>query len=208
MKPRVKICGLTRHDDALLAVQLGAAAIGLVFWPSSPRVVSLDQARDVVRDLPKHVTRVGVFVNASPSEVASIVSAVNLDAIQLQGDEAIADYDSIPARIVRAMPLESEDDVAVASGLPSQVTVLVDAADRARRGGTGQRANWVHAAALAERRPIMLAGGLSADNVADAVRNVRPWAVDVSSGVEDAPGIKSADRLRAFFAAVHALEGS
>ena len=205
MRPRVKICGLTRREDAELAIALGADAIGLVFWPASPRVVTPEQARDVVRDLPRHVTRVGVFVNASPSEVASVVRAVDLDAIQLQGDEALADYASIAARIVRAMPLERDEDVETAAALPTHVTVLVDAADRARRGGTGQRANWTHAATLARQRPIMLAGGLSAENVADAVRLVQPWAVDVSSGVEASPGIKDADRMRAFFAAVEGL---
>ena len=206
MRPRVKICGLTRREDAALAVELGAAAIGLVFWPQSPRVVTIDQARAVVRDLPKHVTRVGVFVNAGPDEVASIVKAVDLDAVQLQGDEVIHDYATIPARIVRAMPLEREDDVAAAIALPSHVTVLVDAADRAKRGGTGQRANWKHAGTLARQRAIMLAGGLSADNVAAAVRVVQPWAVDVSSGVETSPGLKSADRLRAFFAAIDGID--
>jgi len=201
----VKICGLTRREDADLAVKLGAAAIGVVFWPSSPRVVTVDRARDVVRDLPRQVTRVGVFVNASPFDVASIVASVELDAIQLQGDESVEDYASIPARIVRAMPLERDEDVVTAASLPQHVTVLVDAADRAKRGGTGQRAHWGHAATLAQQRPIMLAGGLSAENVAEAVRAVRPWAVDVSSGVEAEPGVKSAERLRAFFAAV---EGS
>jgi phosphoribosylanthranilate isomerase len=205
MKPRVKICGLTRRQDAELAVELGAAAIGVVFWPSSPRVVTVDQAREVLRELPRHVTRVGVFVNASPSDVASVVASVELDGIQLQGDERVEDYASIPARILRAMPLERDEDVVVAASLPQHVTVLVDAADRAKRGGTGQRANWAHAATLAEQRPIMLAGGLTAESVAEAVRAVRPWAVDVSSGVEAEPGVKSADRLRAFFAAV---EGS
>jgi len=202
MKPRVKICGLTRRQDAELAVELGAAAVGVVFWPSSPRVVTVDQAREVLRELPRHVTRVGVFVNASPSDVASVVASVELDGIQLQGDERVEDYASIPARILRAMPLERDEDVVAAASLPQHVTVLVDAADRAKRGGTGQRANWTHAATLAEQRPIMLAGGLTAESVAEAVRAVRPWAVDVSSGVEAEPGVKSADRLRAFFAAV------
>jgi phosphoribosylanthranilate isomerase len=203
---RVKICGLTRREDAALAVRHGASAVGLVFWPSSPRAVSIDQARAISSEVPLFVARVGVFVDATPREVERIARAVGLDAVQLHGDEDLAEYASVAARVIKAVRLESAADVDRAAALPPAVTLLVDAADRAKRGGTGTVANWDLAAALAARRPIMLAGGLDATNVGRAIARVRPWAVDVSSGVEARPGVKSPARLAAFFAAVREAE--
>jgi phosphoribosylanthranilate isomerase len=206
---RVKICGITRPEDAALAVTCGASALGFVFWPSSPRAIDVDQARAIASEVPVFVARVGVFVDAPPREVARIARAVDLDAVQLHGDEPVADYASAAARIIKAVRLESAADVDRAAALPSAIAVLVDAADRVKRGGTGRMANWDLAAALSARRPIMLAGGLDAMNVRDAIDQVRPWAVDVSSGVEKGPGVKSADRLAAFFASVrHPTRGA
>jgi phosphoribosylanthranilate isomerase len=202
MRPRVKICGMTRAGDAALAVQMGADAVGFVFWPESPRAVTPDVARAIAATVPPLVARVGVFVNAPAREVTEIVRSVGLDAVQLHGDEPVDAYASVPARIIKAVVLESAADVERAAALPAHVTPLVDAADRIRRGGTGSLADWSYAAELAGRRLVMLAGGLTAENVAEAVRVVRPWAVDVSSGVETTPGVKSAERLAQFFAAV------
>jgi phosphoribosylanthranilate isomerase len=202
MTPRVKVCGITRIEDASQAVRLGASALGFVFWPDSPRAISVQAARDVARAVPPLVARVGVFVGASPDEVARIADDVGLDAVQLHGDERVDGYERVKSRLIKAVTLNSDDDVLHAAALPAHVTPLVDATDHVRRGGTGQVADWTHAAALAARRPIILAGGLTAANVADAIRQVRPWALDVSSGVESAPGIKSRDRLEAFFAAI------
>lgn len=204
MTPRVKVCGITRVEDASQAVGLGAAALGFVFWPASPRAISVQAARDVAAAVPPLVARVGVFVDASADEVARIVDEVGLDAVQLHGGERPQGYERVKARLIKAVALNSDDDVLHAAALPAHVTMLVDATDRVRRGGTGRVADWSHAAALAARRPVILAGGLTADNVADAIRKVRPWALDVSSGVESAPGIKSRERLEAFFAAVAA----
>ena len=198
-RPRVKICGLTRSADAVLAVALGADAIGVVFWPRSPRRVSPDAARALCHALPPFVTRVGVFVDASPDEVRAIVDHVGLDAVQLHGDERVEEYETIDARLIKAVTLEDERALAGATSLPAEVTPLVDATDSERRGGTGRLANWPRAAALAAVRPAILAGGLTPENVGQAICDVRPWAVDVSSGVEDAPGVKSHDKLRAFF---------
>jgi len=203
---RVKLCGLTRAEDATLAVRHGASAVGLVFWPASPRAVAIDQARAISSEVPLFVARVGVFVNASPQDVERIVRAVGLDAVQLHGDESIAEYASTAARVIKAVRLESEADVDRAAALPPAVTLLVDATDRVKRGGTGTVANWDLAAALAARRPVMLAGGLDSANVGAAIARVRPWAVDVSSGVEARPGVKSPERLAAFFASVRAGE--
>jgi phosphoribosylanthranilate isomerase len=202
MTPRVKVCGITRIEDASEAVRLGAAAIGFVFWPASPRAISVPAAREVAGAVPPLVARVGVFVNACADDVARIADVVGLDAVQLHGDERVDRYARVKSRLIKSVTLNSDEDVFSASALPAHVTALVDATDRARRGGTGQVADWSYAAALASRRPIILAGGLTADNVAGAIGQVRPWALDVSSGVESAPGIKSRERLEAFFAAV------
>ena len=199
MRTRVKICGLTRFEDAELAVQLGADALGFVFWPDSPRAVSPEVVRDIVRHLPALPVRVGVFVNAPADEVARVAEVAALDAVQLHGDENIGDYQHLVPRLIKSVHLGDEAALEWATRLPSAVVLLVDAMDPARRGGTGQVADWPSAARLASRRPVMLAGGLTAENVAQAVIQVRPWAVDVSSGVEWTPGIKSPDRLRAFF---------
>lgn len=199
---RVKICGLTRLEDAALAVTLGADALGFIFWPKSPRYVTADAVRAIGDALPALVTRVGVFVNAHPEHVADVVVRARLDVVQLHGEERLEDYRAVPARIMRGTSLSTEDAMAEATAWPASVTPIVDAADPERRGGTGMKADWTRAAALAARRPIVLAGGLRATNVESAMRIVRPWAVDVSSGVEQSPGVKSAELLRAFFAAV------
>ena len=201
-RPRVKICGLTRAEDADLAVALGADAVGFVLWPASPRVISAEGAATLARSLPAFVTRVGVFVNASPAEVGRLVAEIGLDVAQLHGDERVADYAGVAGRIVKVVAIGEDADVDSAIRLPADVTVLVDVVDRTRRGGTGARADWARAARVARERPVILAGGLSAADVGEAIRRVRPWAIDVSSGVEDRPGIKSGEKLRALFAAV------
>ena len=201
--PRVKICGITRLEDARLAVELGAGAIGFVLWPTSPRKVSVDTARAIAQSLPSHVDRVGVFVDQPPDVVAALVKTIGLDVVQVHGDRDIEDYRNVGARLIRAMPLESDADAAAAEELPEDVALLVDAADRVKWGGTGRRANWTRAAEMGKRRRVILAGGLTSETVREAIDVVHPWAVDVSSGVEDAPGIKSPERLRRFFDAVH-----
>lgn len=204
--PRVKICGLTRLEDAELAVALGASAIGFVFWPRSPRAVSAAAVRAMVDRLPPLVTRVGVFVDESPAAVAAVVRAARLDVVQLHGGEAIEAYRDAGARLMKVASLASDSGVEDVAEWPSDVMPLVDAIDHERKGGTGMTADWTRAAALARKRSIILAGGLTDRNVGEAIAHVRPWAVDVSSGVESAPGVKSADRMRAFFAAVAAAD--
>lgn len=206
MNPRVKICGITRLEDAEAAVRLGADAIGFVFWPASPRVITTEVAREIARRLPPHVVRVGVFVDAGVDAVTAMTRDVGLDAVQLHGDETAHDYAHVPARLIKSVTLDDHAHIARALALPSPVTALVDAHDAVRRGGTGQRANWAAAALVASRRAVILAGGLSPDNVRDAIASVRPWGVDVSSGVESAPGIKNLERLTAFFHAVAGQE--
>lgn len=204
---RVKICGLTRYEDAALAVDLGADALGFIFWPKSPRAVSPAVVREIGRALPAFVTRVGVFVDATQDEVASTVDAAELDAVQLHGNEAVEAYEQVPARLIRSLSLVDDEAIAAALALPAHVTVLVDAADAVKRGGTGRLADWMRAAHVAARRPLILAGGITAENVEDAIRQVKPWGIDVSSGVEDAPGVKNAERLRRLFDAVTRVRG-
>jgi phosphoribosylanthranilate isomerase len=201
---RVKICGLTRLEDAELAVALGADALGFVFWPNSPRRMTPEAAGGITRALPPFPARVGVFVNAPLDEIARAVDVAGLSAVQLHGDERPADYAALRRPLIKAVPL-GDDEPAVLESLPPDVVALVDAADP-RRGGTGRTADWARAARAAARRRIMLAGGLTPENVGTAIRAVRPWAVDVSSGVEARPGVKDPGRMRAFFTAVRQAE--
>lgn len=195
----VKVCGITCADDARLAVAAGASAIGLVFWPKSPRVVSTTQAREVVASLPPFVTAVGVFVDASPVDVSAIVEAVGLDIVQLHGDEVVDDWSSYAGPIVKAVTVRACGSTPWRGRARA---LLLDTDDRTRRGGTGQPVDWRAARTCALSGPVVLAGGLRAENVGEAIGIVQPAALDVSSGVESTPGRKDADRLEAFFAAV------
>jgi phosphoribosylanthranilate isomerase len=202
-RPRIKICGVTRASDAQLAVQFGADALGFVLWDGSPRAVRARVAALIGEQLPPYVTRVGVVVNLSASEVSTLARVGRFDAIQLHGDEDLDRYAALEARLIRSVALETAEDVQRALDLPPAVTVIVDAADRQKKGGTGQRANWALAAELARVRPVILAGGLTPSNVRQAIEQVKPWAVDVSSGVEASPGVKDPRLLESFFRAAN-----
>jgi len=199
----IKICGLTRPEDAALAVALGARAVGFIFWPKSPRNVSPERAREMVERLPPFVTPVGVFVNQSATEINWIAERVGLGAVQLHGDEHVAEAREIEWPVVKAVTGDQVEEAV--DEWPSHVMLLIDAQDRERRGGTGQTADWSVAARLAARRPTLLAGGLRPDNVAEAIVRVRPFGIDVSSGVEVTPGIKDHERMRALFRAVSSV---
>lgn len=205
MRTRIKICGITRPEDATLAVQLGADAVGFVLWPASPRAVTPAQAA-AIDTTGGFSARIGVFVNAPPREVAEAVRVARLGAVQLHGDEDASDFSQVGAPVIKAMTLTDSSDVARAIALPAEVTVLVDASDSAKRGGTGRLADWSLARAVSDARPVILAGGLSASNVGDAIRAVRPWGIDVSSGIEAAPGVKSSERMRDLFSALAAAD--
>ncbi|HEY6509554.1 MAG TPA: phosphoribosylanthranilate isomerase [Vicinamibacterales bacterium] len=199
----IKVCGLTRAEDVDVAVRHGATAIGFVFWPQSPRAVTPDQAAALVARIPAGVERVGVFVNEGVAAIHAVVERAGLTCVQLHGDEPASYAAQLSQPHMRAMSAEEALD----TDWPFSTTLLLDAADRARRGGTGQRVNWEAAARVARQRPVVLAGGLTPDNVEAAIEQVAPIGVDVSSGVEDAPGVKNADKVAAFLArARHALE--
>lgn len=197
----VKICGITRREDAEQAIRYGAAALGFVFWPASPRFVAPSRARAIIRELPPFVTAVGLFVNQPSAHINEVAAEAGLGAIQLQGDERPTQADELDRPVIKAVALEHVTDEEI-DLWPNRCLLLVDAHDPLRRGGTGRLADWTKAAALAARRPIVLAGGLTADNVEEAMARVRPYAVDVASGVEASPGVKDHAKLAAFFDAV------
>ncbi|HVL66582.1 MAG TPA: phosphoribosylanthranilate isomerase [Vicinamibacterales bacterium] len=203
----VKICGISRPEDALLAARLGAFAVGFVFWPRSPRVVDPTVARRIGEALPDGVTRVGVFVDQPIDEVVQVARGARLDAVQLHGHEPVAFarsvQDALGCLVIKAFGVGEGFSVDVLDEVPGDMLVLLDAHDPVKRGGTGRVIDWSIAAAAANRRQIMLSGGLTPANVTDAIAAVRPFAIDVSSGVEAAPGVKDPARLRALFAARH-----
>lgn len=196
---RIKFCGMTRPEDARAAVAAGAAAIGLVFWRPSPRAVDAAAARAIVAALPAGVPAIGVFVNQSVDEINDTIHQAGLFGVQLHGDEPFDVIARIRRPVIRALSIESLDRV---GELPPDVTVLLDAHDPEKRGGTGRPIDWARARDVARTRHVVLAGGLTHMNVERAIATVQPYAVDVSSGVETAPGMKDAALLEAFAAAV------
>ncbi|WP_130907718.1 MULTISPECIES: phosphoribosylanthranilate isomerase [unclassified Pseudomonas] len=199
---RSKICGITRIEDALAAVEAGADAIGFVFYAKSPRAVTLEQARSIIKALPPFVTTVGLFVDASHAELAEILDAVPLDLLQFHGDETAAQCEGWRHPYIKALRVKAGDDIAVAcDAYPSASGILLDAYVEGIPGGTGEAFDW-SLIPQALSKPIILAGGLTPDNVAEAVARVRPYAVDVSGGVEASKGIKDHAKIHAFIKAV------
>lgn len=201
---RIKVCGICRAEDAACAIDLGASAIGFIFWPGSPRSIEPARARDIAAHLPPHVTAVGVFVDQPVEYVEELAAYVPLGAVQLHGGESFEAFARVTQPLIKAIPVSEVFDPSTIEQLPPSVTVLLDAHDPIRRGGTGRTIDWTIAAAVANRRTTILSGGLTAANVAEAIARVRPHMIDVSSGVESAPGYKDPGKLKAFFAAVAA----
>jgi phosphoribosylanthranilate isomerase len=201
--PFVKVCGLTDPAEAAACAKLSIWAIGVVFAPESPRRVDLAQAKAVCQALPKRVRRVGVFVNPDPDEVAEAVSTAGLTDVQLHGDRVDVEVIRAAARVrvFEGFSIAGPDDIAAAKASRADL-VFLDASVKGRHGGTGQQFDWSVLETTPLARPFVLAGGLAPENVAEAVRRVRPWGVDVSSGVESSPGHKDVARVAAF---VHAV---
>ena len=197
----VNICGITRPEDAVAAADLGAVAIGLVFWPESPRCVDRARAREIVAALPPFIAAVGVFVN-QVDEAVDIARDVGLSAVQFHGDESPSSYRGFPVQVIKAITVRDASALEEAGVVPDEATVLLDAHDRVKRGGTGRVIDWEIAAMVARTRRTILSGGLTPANVAEAIGVVRPYAVDVSSGVESSPGVKDRTKLRALFDAI------
>jgi len=195
---RSKICGITRVDDALTAAKAGADAIGLVFYAKSPRAVDVRQAREIVAALPPFVTTVGLFVNASRCEINEILDAVPLDMLQFHGDETPAQCEGFHRPWFKAIRVGNGEDIeAQVARYANASGILLDTFVAGVPGGTGERFDWsLIPAALA--KPLILAGGLTAENVQQAIAQVRPYAVDVSGGVEASKGVKDASKVMAF----------
>ena len=203
---KVKVCGLTRLADARLACELGASAVGFVFWDGSPRRIDPRVAAEITAALPAGALAVGVFVDAPVERICELADRIGLGAVQLHGEETEDQMRRLPADVslIKAVPVRSRADVEAALGLPRRITPLLDVHDPVRRGGTGRTVDWTLAAEVSSRRPTFLAGGLGPDNVAEAIAAVRPYAVDASSRLEASPGIKDPAILRAFLAAAGA----
>lgn len=199
MSIRVKICGVTSAADAALAVQCGADLIGLNFYPPSSRCVSLATAREIRAAIPAGVWGVGVFVNAARAQVMSYVEQLDLHAIQFHGDEEGTDLQGWPCATIKALRVAADNPLPDWDRFPTDY-LLLDTYKTGRYGGTGETFAWERAAALPAQcaQRLILAGGLNPGNVAAAVRAVRPWAVDVASGVESMPGRKDPEKVRAF----------
>lgn len=206
MTVRVKICGLTQRDEALGVVAAGADAVGVVFVPGTPRAVTPEQAAAILRELPPLVARVGLFVDATVEDIRTTVQQVGLDTVQLHGEETPEVCREVRrfSRVLKAFRVRGPETVARLSAYGDEVDAfLLDAYVPGVAGGTGATFDWTQAVAAQQfGRPIILAGGLTPGTVAEAVRQVRPFAVDVSSGVERAPGRKDLTKVRELVAAV------
>ncbi len=199
MRTRIKICGITRPEDGRLAAELGADAIGLVFVERSPRHVDAGAARAICDALPALTGTVGLFMNATPEQVREVLDRVPLNWLQFHGDENAAYCRQFGRPYIKALPMASPGAVDY-DAFPDASALLLDAHAAGGMGGSGRRLEW--ATLTPPDGPWMLAGGLGPDNVADAVRALRPPAVDVSSGVESAPGIKSGNLMDQFMRGV------
>jgi phosphoribosylanthranilate isomerase len=199
---KVKICGITSVADAEAAVQAGADALGLMFYPGSPRYISLETAQDIARHLPPYVIRTGVFVDANPSDVFAAIQRCHLNLLQFHGSETPEFCLQFGIMTMKAFRIENADSLVPMSAYYTDA-FLLDSHVKGELGGTGETFNWDLAVEAKKfGKPIFLAGGLTPENVAEAVRKVAPLGVDVSSGVEKSRGIKDAKKMQDFVAAV------
>jgi phosphoribosylanthranilate isomerase len=193
----IKFCGLTRPQDLVVAAELAVDAVGFVLWANSPRGVGLDRTAELIAQLPKTITPVGVFVQPTREEILQAIDVAQIRIAQVHGVVDIAEFADLPCELWVAMSLGGPIE-----RIPPHATILLDAHDPERHGGTGKTIDWDAAGRIAATRRVMLAGGLTPDNVAEAIRRARPRGVDVSSGIEEHPGIKDARLMRAFAQAV------
>lgn len=207
LRTRIKICGLTRPDDALAAARLGVDAIGLVFYERSPRWLSPGHAREIVAALPPFVTVVGLFLDAPAAVVEQVLASVALDLLQFHGAEEPAYCARFHRPYMKALPMGAGiDPLAYARAYPDAAGFLLDSNRIGQAGGSGRTFDWQRVPRALER-PIVLAGGLHAGNVAEAIMATCPWGVDVSSGVEAMPGTKDPELMRAFVREVARVQG-
>ena len=198
---RVKICGLTAAEDAAAAVAAGADALGFVFVPGTPRCISPERAAAIIAALPPLVSAVGVFVDQPLDEVAAIATACRLQAVQLHGNEPPAYCRRLSVPVIKAIRVRGPESLAALEGYPARA-FLLDAFVEGQPGGTGATFPWALAREATRHGRIILSGGLRPETVAEAVRTIRPFGVDVSSGVERRPGLKDHEKVREFIVAV------
>lgn len=195
---KVKICGFTEPNNARDAALAGVDAIGLVFYDKSPRNVDIHSAQKIIEALPPFINRVGLFVNANPSFIDEILCEVPLDTLQFHGDESVLDCAQYQMPFIKSLRVKPDTNVKeIAENFSSASALLLDSFSPSGYGGTGESFDW-SLACVKISLPIILAGGLTVDNVADAIKQVNPYAVDASSGVESAPGVKDIDKIEAF----------
>ena len=201
---RIKICGITNQEDALCAVDAGADALGFVFYEQSPRYVLPEKVRQIISELPPFVTTVGLFVNATPDTIRQTMRISGLNVIQLHGDESAEDCRLNPYPVIKAVRIKDADSL---TGIDryNVSALLLDAWNDQQYGGTGESFDWQLAKSLTAGQPLILAGGLNPNNVAEAIRVVNPYGVDVSSGVEERPGYKDHTKLRKFIQQVRQI---
>jgi phosphoribosylanthranilate isomerase len=198
MTVRIKICGITNREDALAAAHLGADALGFIF-AASPRKISVERAREIIKALPPFVRTVGVFVDEDPERVSSIAAMCALDILQLHGSESVDYCSSFDRRVIKAVRLQSRDDLDNLSQYVSVVdTLLLDTYLPDKLGGTGITFDWKLAVEARRYGRIILAGGLNPENVGAAISMVKPYAVDASSGLERSPGVKDHEKMAQF----------
>ena len=208
---KVKVCGITNGEDALAAVESGADALGFIFYEKSPRYVVPAIAGQIIAELPPLVMSVGVFVNEGLATVRSIMDTYHLGMAQLHGDENASYCHELSRPVIKALRLKNRESLLALAEYQGRGSVrgfVLDTFSELAYGGTGQVTDWTLAAEVAKSTPILLAGGLTPDNVTEAIRVVRPYGVDVSSGVESAPGKKDRAKLRAFLEAVRVVSAS
>jgi phosphoribosylanthranilate isomerase len=202
---QIKICGITNIADALAATECGADALGFIFYKDSPRYVTPEQASAVSRALSQHMVRVGVFVNANLSNIIEIVDMCKIDMIQLHGDELPSDCRRFPAvRVIKAVSGKIDGGLAVSGQYPVR-SILLDHREAGQFGGTGTRSDWNLAVRIKDRYPLILAGGLHAENIREAIHFVAPDAVDINSGVEGAPGQKDPEKIKRIIGIIRSL---
>ncbi len=201
-RTRIKICGITRPEDGLKAAEAGADAIGLVFYSASPRAIDIDCAEKIIAALPPFVAAVGLFVDETPERVREVVSALPLSLLQFHGEEVAADCEIYDCPYIKAIRMRENVDLRqIELNYPTASGLLLDAYSPGKKGGTGEVFDW-NRIPRDMSIPLILAGGLSAANVADAIRTARPFAVDVSGGVESEPGVKCPEKIQQFVSTV------
>ena len=205
---QIKICGMTNQEDALFAASSGVDALGFIFYEKTPRFVTPEKAKGIIAALPGEVARIGVFVNHSYDEIERIRTFCNLDMIQLHGDESPEFCRRFPSSmVVRSFALRTEDDLRLLDDYPG-TPILADSYAPGLRGGTGRIVDWNLARRVMKTHPLILSGGLSPDNISEALAAVSPDAVDINSGVETAPGKKDPEKIRAIVDLIRRSEGT